>query len=329
MSNKIYEIELFNSRIKEQYLSEFSPASRIMHERVLKRAAYLEEQARKDLYNFNISEIEKFMNFLAPTTYESSSSSLIYIRAYIKWAISRGLRKDNLNPLPGILDQTFVNRFVDQSNKYFFNETEIADMVGRIANFQDSAIVQCLFEGIMGTCYSEILHLQKKDIDRSKASLAVQDVANSGKVQIREAAVSAKLMNMLHAAAHERTYLKNNGNFTATSRTNEEAELVDNRFVFRNAIMHTKDFEMANRHLITRRLANVSKWFDYPHLTASNLKKSGMLKAAHDLYLQSGKFGREETIEVCKQFNVAYHITTRITRSFLNLENIKKLYPAE
>ncbi|MNH75612.1 hypothetical protein D3C73_278560 [compost metagenome] len=331
MSNRVYDDKLYNSDHKDMYLSQIeSSASKTIYERILKRAAFIEEQVSKDLYNFNIEEVEKLLFFLAPTTFSSSSDALYHINQYINWGIQQGLRTDNINPLLGIRnDENYVRKFIDQTNKYYFTEAEINDMINRIMNFQDSGIIQCLYEGMWGHQYSEILSLVKSDIHRNSNVIEVRNLLSNGDTERRSIKVSSKLMNMLYSASEETEYTRNNGDFSPTLRTSKEIKLVENEYVFRNGDMNTKEYGIAPSHLITRRLKNISRWFDYTHLKAMNIRKSGMIKMARDLIQISNKFEREEISEIFNQFNIDYTSTTRITKDFLNIETIRALYPEE
>ncbi|WP_068617017.1 phage lytic cycle repressor MrpR family protein [Paenibacillus tuaregi] len=326
--NSVYDNVFYNEEQKTRYLKGLTERTYIVYSRILKRASYIEEQLNKDLYDFNIAEIEQFMNFLAPTTMTSSNDALSIIRAYIRWAIQEDLRKDNVNPLETVMSDSFIRKFVDTSVKMFFTKREIERLTGGLVNFQDSALVQCLFEGIMGNGYSEILNILKKDIDRDSNNLMVRNAAASGELQSRVIPVSSRLMNMLFSAANETIYHKNNGNPDVNLKA-KDGELIDNEFVFRAVKMNTKEYGRANSHLVSRRITNIGEWFDYPHLTPMNIKKSGMLWMAKQLVNQSGKLEREEVVEVCRQFRVDSKITTRLTRDFLNLNTINKLYTEE
>ena len=71
MSNQIYEQGLYNRDQKEMFLKGLNLNTRATYERVLNRAKILEEQFNKDLYDFNIYEIEKVIHYINPGTLSS------------------------------------------------------------------------------------------------------------------------------------------------------------------------------------------------------------------------------------------------------------------
>ena len=324
MSNKIYDDGFYNEEHKEMYLKDLGEQTYTSYARVLKRAQYVEDQLGKDLYNFNLSEIEQLLTFLNPGSYSVSAGNINVIRTYIRWAIQQDLRTDNINPLDTIMSDNFINKFVDMTIKKLFTEEEINTIVGGLQSFQDAAIVQCLFEGIMGHGYSEILNILKSDIDRDSNILEVRNSPASGPMERRKVEVSSKLMNLLYSAANETEYVKFNGMSNAKA---QKIELVDNEYVFRLLKLRVVNFDRASNHLILRRIKSIREWYGYPHLTASGIKNSGMLKLARDYYKTDKKLTRESIVKICKRFDVNHVATTRIRKDFLNVETIKELYP--
>jgi hypothetical protein len=323
MSNKIYDEEFYNEDQKERYLKGLLDNTYQVYSRILKRASLIEEPLKKDLYNFNLFEIGQLMKLLSPTTFLSSHSQLSNIRKYIDWGIKEDLRQDNINPLAVTITDEFVQSFVDTSNKYLFTDKEIVSIVGRITNFQDSALIQSLFEGIMGRAYSEILNMLKTDLSPEINVITVRNKPASGPIVERQTGVSDKLMGLLLAAARQDIYHSNNG--TTESHLGQR-KLIDTPYVFRPTVAHTKHFDVAEKTLVSRRIAMISKWFEYPYLTPINLRKSGMVRYAKELLDQTGKFEREEIVTVCKKFDLEYKVTTRLTKEFLNIETIESLY---
>ncbi|OMD66777.1 phage lytic cycle repressor MrpR family protein [Paenibacillus odorifer] len=326
MSNKIYDNELYNKEQKERYLKGFPINTYGVNKRVLKRASYIEEQLNKDLYDFNLREIEQLLSFLAPKTMTSCHSSVVAIQSYIRWAIQEDLRKDNINPLDAVMGESYYMKFVDTSIKSLFTDIEIERITDRLVNSQDSAIIQCLFEGIKGTGYSEILNILKSDLSRESNIIELRDELNSGSMVRRKIEISDNLMDMLFDAANETTYQKNNGDSMAKA---PESELVENEYVFRSSILNIKEYGRASSHLILRRLKAISKLAGQPQLTATNIQKSGMIKFGYDLYKERGVFDTEEIREVCSRFDIKINSSFRVRRDFLNINTIKSVYNEE
>lgn len=334
MSNQTYTKGLYNLEQKEMYLKNLGTNTRATYYRILNRAKPLEEQFEKDLYNFNIHEIESLMNYLNPKTFNSSFSSISVIQSYIRWAIEQDLRIDNLNPLDAIFGDEFVRKFIDTNNKMIFSEEEIRNIVGGLVNYQDSVIIQCLFEGIMGKKYSEILNLKISDVNFVKNEIKLINDISETEVSERiiQLDEGSNLPKMLELATNELIYYKNNGSVDPKAKSDRNS-LVDNGFVLKVVLMNTKieANKPADQHLILRRLKKVAEWFNEPHLNAINIRNSGMLKMARDLYWSEGELGSNQIERICEKFNVTHRKNgvfnaTRFKKEFLNIDKIKEIY---
>ncbi|UNK20456.1 site-specific integrase [Paenibacillus sp. N3/727] len=333
MSNKIYEQGLFNEEQKNRFLKDLTQNTYAAYLRVLNRAKSLEEQLEKDLYDFNIYEIEKLIDYLNPNTLSSVTTSVSVIQNYIRWSIEQDLRGNNLNPLDAIVGDEFYRKFIDKSNKVIFSLSEIEDITGGLVNFQDSAIVQAIFEGVMGKRYSEILNLTIQDIDEENNELLLKNEVNEHEIVERKLKVSPELIKMLIKAAEETEYYKNNGNPSVKVKS-PTANLSKSNYVFRNTLLNTKEIDRADYFLVFRRLKKIADWNEQPYLTGINIRNSGMLYMANLLYKNSQKLEKPEIDCICEAFNISkiknsndYH-TTKFRKEFLNIDKIIEVYGA-
>lgn len=333
VSNRIYSDEMFNQNIKIMFLKDYPENTRLAYSRVLKRAKYLEDQVSKDLYDFNLHEIVQLLRFLSPTSYASALSSSSIIQNYIRWSIEQGLRVSNMNPLDAVVGDEFYKNVIDVSRKNLFTLEEIENITGGLVNFQDAAMIRGIFEGIMGHGYSELLNLKKVQLDPHHLLLQLVN-EEKDRTTHREVQISEELMLMLIKAAEESEYYKNNGNPSPNIKA-PTSKLVDNDFVFRSSILNVKSYERADKHLVLRRLKNVAEWFGQPTLTAINIRNSGMLYSAYQLYKETGKLEKNEIDYVCHKFNIAklkgseFYNVSRLKKEFLSIEKIIQVYEEE
>ncbi|MGY5342943.1 phage lytic cycle repressor MrpR family protein [Paenibacillus glucanolyticus] len=334
MSNKIYESGFYNEEQKLMFLKGLKSNTLSTFSRVLNRAKMLEEQYKKDLYDFNIYEIERLISYLNPKTMNSVLSSASIIQNYIRWAIEEDLRINNLNPLDAIFGQEYYSKFVDKTNKMIFSKEEIDDITGGLVNFQDSAIIQSIFEGILGKGYSEVLNLTIHDINQEDSSVLLRNNRDQISFSERTLELTQELVIMLNNAFQEEIYYKNNGNPAANIKA-PTSKLVRNEYIFRSAILNTKANGKADSHLILRRLKKIGEWYQQPFLTAINIRNSGMVYMAHQLRRRTGKFDKETFDIVCDRFNISKiknssdYNASRIRNDFLNIDKIIEVYGEE
>ncbi|MNK43727.1 hypothetical protein D3C87_624420 [compost metagenome] len=334
MSNKIYQDGLYNEQQKQMFLKGLTKNTHASILRILSRARVLEEQLNKDLYNFSLNEIERLIIYLNPTKLNSVVAAASIIQGYIRWAIEQDLRNDNINPLDIVFGDEYFNKFVDKTNQTVFSYKEITYIIDRLMNYQDAGIVLALFEGIVGKKYSEILNLLKSDVKKDSNTVVLKNDVNENTQETRIITVSNDLTNLLLKAAEQTVYYKNNGHPSENIKA-PTSDLIDNDYIFRNSKLNTKENGSADAHLVLRRLTNVRKWFDYPFFNAINIRNSGMLYMAYQLYENNKKFGKAEFDAVCEHYNISKlknsneFNASRLRKEFLNIETIERIYGAE
>lgn len=261
MSNRIYDESFFNEENKERYLKGLQKSTYDSYSRVLKRASNIEEQLNKDLLNFNLYEISQVMKLLAPTSISASKIGLSTIKGYIDWAIKNDLRDDNINPLTVTMTDEFVKSFVDSTNQYLFSNDEIMSIIGRMANPQDSGLILCIFEGIMGREYSEIRNMLKGDIKDEENHIVVREETKDGVLVSRQVEISDQLKALLKRAALQENYDKNNGNYTGRAGT---GKLNDSPYVFRAIRSNLKYNDAIRGPVVWSRIKATSSGLDIP-----------------------------------------------------------------
>lgn len=332
--NKIYFDQLYNLPTKERYLNNFNDKTKLAYERILKRASKIERKLNCDLYNFNLEQIKQLLYLLNSTVQSTVASSVNVVKNYIKWAIEQDLRTDNINPLDAVSTGDFYKKFVDVSENTFFSESEINQIVKKCVNYQDKAVIQGLFEGMNGRRYSELLNAKVEHIQVNDEIIEMElfEDSDSG-IESRKIEISNDLYHILKEAALEEEYVKNNGLLKSYTRkaTNE---LTKSEFILRTAVTTratTKQGNVASGPLVIRRVEKMSDIYSLSKLTPTNIRKSGMLKMAKDLYLERGVLDRDEYNIICRHFNNGKPINgnykySRLKSDFLNIENIKLLY---
>ncbi|WP_336761476.1 phage lytic cycle repressor MrpR family protein [Paenibacillus sp. USHLN196] len=334
--NKIYDEEFFNKEQKDRYLQNLSDATKKAYGRVLKRVSIMEKKLDKDLYDFNLQEISQFLYLLKSTKVSSLQQAGSIINNYIGWAIEQDLRKDNINPLNAVTSFEWYSQFVDDSRQTLFTEEDIENVVEGCLNFQDKAVVQALFEGIMGRENSELLNMKMEHIietnEIDKYKIKLFNESRDGQ-EIREIIISGYLYNILRIANKEDKYIKNNGNLVPSTKVTHN-NLIDNDYIIRSAVNSSIKQgvdEPASIYLVTMRLSKIAEWHNLPLLTIVNVRNSGMLKMAKDLYVERGKLEEEEYSIVCDHYNIKkdknglYHYGS-MKSEFLNVPTIKKVY---
>ncbi|MET3209743.1 UNVERIFIED_CONTAM: integrase [Paenibacillus sp. PvR008] len=327
MANEIYNDEFYNEEQKLRFLQDFTQNTYGVFSRVLKRAGRMEKNYSKDLYNFNLAEIEELLNYLSPKTVQASITNGATIEGYIRWAISQDLRDNKLNPLSPVSDTEYYKSFVDKTNKLIFSEDEINKIVYGLPSRQDAVIVQAIFEGIMGRDNSELLNLKISDLDAINKTILLKNINKYGTEELRKVTITEQLVRIIQEANEETVYK------SILSAGGRDKKLVPSSYVIKGAGKAYKDDGQTSAHTIRQRIKVIGLMEGYNYLNPINIRNSGMLKMAKDIYKTSKKLQRDEIEAICRHFNVGLAkdgvniMSTIYTREFLNLETLLNKYP--
>jgi integrase len=328
----IIEKKLYNGELKLKYLSNQLPATQAVYLRVLARASEIEKSTGIDLHDFNLNQIEQLLKLLKSTKLSTVMHSGALIQSYIRWAIELGLREDKINPLDAVASGEWYKQFVNTIVKTLFSEDEIDNIVDGTINFQDKVVVRALFEGIYGKGYSELLNLKLSDIKEDTLDTRLIDETSEG-IKTRIVLITPFLYELFKTANNETEYLKNNGIFSEYTRK-KTSELIMNEYIVRTVI-HPKARSLNNVRsesaLINRRIGKIAEWHGQEGLTPTNIRNSGMLKMAYDIYKVKNDLDKNDYYLICKAYNVGRtkngsYIYSRMRSDFLNIENIKEVY---
>ena len=165
---KFYE-DVYNKQNKEWFLStiDLSKYPSRWWERVFEKTYLFEKSKDKDLYNFTVPEILEFYKYLDVPTLTPLVVYNTNLVKYAQWALNENLVTDNQNHFNNIDNEillTCVNILkINQSIILYDDFMNIINT--RIANEQDRYIFMCMFEGIQGKDFEEIVNLKMTDID--------------------------------------------------------------------------------------------------------------------------------------------------------------------
>ncbi|WP_025909296.1 site-specific integrase [Priestia flexa] len=328
--------------LKYEFLSNYTEKTAYTYSFVFEKSYLMEETLGKDLYDFTASEIIQVLKSAGYSTINSVQRDFWVIDKYISYAAKCGKINSAIKVTSGI-DNDILDSCVDKTNKVLWSESEINGIVDKLINYQDKAMIMALFEGISGndTGFTELLYLKKSDVhDAHWAGNKDKKIRlYNGKLgKERRIEVSEKTASLLRSAALEDTYILKNGE--SNTLYGDEKPLTASKFIFR--IVHTGRSEKLHPEtsapslMVTRRFTAFNNWFNIKNFTAKNVRNSGMLKMAKDLYKRDGELGRDQYIEIAEQFgiqktNVGGNMTYVFSplKRFLTIENIEKFYPEE
>lgn len=281
-----------------------------------------EELYQKDLYMFSLDQIDIVMKNINPTTLNSVANNKSRINRYIRWAIKNGRRTNNTNPLQptGV---EWANKFIDKTTKRHLSSVEIDKLTEKLQNAQDQALVQCIFEGVLGKGLSELLSMNISNINWQKNEIAVRDDKDG---KYRTLKMSDKCMRFIENAYNEESYI--------SEEFNTEKKLMDHKgYIFKNTKWRSTKNQYVSRGNLAKRIGSIKRAFELDEFSAITISESGRIKMAADILKTEDTLTKVEFAKIGDRFNLPKTINNdyeyynvSVMKNYINEENLKKLY---
>jgi integrase len=326
VSNIQYLDEYYNKSVKDEFISEYSPATQKTISRIFKVSSKSEHDAKKDLYDFNRDQIRRLLFLYMPKTIGSSNLNLTWISKYLEWCILNSYL-EGTNPLDGV-SKEWAAQFVVSSNKKFWTEREIDKIIQKLENAQDGVIIRGLFENIKGSGCTELLNLRKKDINFSENKIRLYDSVDKKE---RIVNVSEKLIKLCVAALREEEYVKSR-DISKDLKASPVIKLAMNDHIIRLAMTRSDDdFQQTDEHVVYRRLSNIAEGIGEPNFAIPmNLFYSGLIHKLFLAFQENPNITDEVYNKIFKETGEdSPQVQTSRINEFLNIETLKEVYKDE
>lgn len=306
-------MKIFNPEFKEQYISQSDNENSQNTIRYIFTKSYLTESIlNKDLYDFSREEVGNVIRGSNPYDKYSAYNLGNILSGYIDFSIEKGMTIAE-NPLSGVqIDwyEQFVNKKHDR-----FTKDDIYDIVERLENVQDQAMIALAFEGASGKDQSELRNIQIKDVNELLNLVTLRD---DGEEQPRIIRVSDWCMDKIQKAFQSTTY-QNIG-------SNRGKSLVEfNDYLFRNIQnRRASGHDDISYAIIYNRICKIQDEYNLPFFKFVNIRKSGILAMAAEIAKEKGKIDKEDFEKIATQFNFGIFYQEAYQRKVPNISYIKR-----
>ncbi|MFY0516868.1 hypothetical protein ACOMCU_03410 [Lysinibacillus sp. UGB7] len=259
---------VFNKDIKEWYLQslDVKDNSLTTYLSLFNKATMIENQNNKDIFDMNKVELEELFFSLKSPSPQPISASIGFISRYIDWAIMNGYTENRSQRLPSIIDIEYCSRFIYKASIVRYTREQLITYMRLFDDQRHAVFLLCLFEGIKGEGYSEILNLKMEDLSNDKGGCFARLTNNKGyrrKIEITED-LYWKLEKL--------------DKISSTSLTPKQGQkyFSDNTYIFKKANSNSNDIQL--RASFGNRALDLAKSiFDNSNLIASTIQTSGMM----------------------------------------------------
>lgn len=312
--------ELYNKEFKDRYLNRLMPTTRSAYEQVLSKAFSMEKEWNKDLYDFNVYEMDLFFESFRVKSYMSAIFKKSVITDYIKFAFDEKYIK-NLNILLNpLLNNENLKNYVNNEwakNKIIDKETLFKEIIeDDYFNYQDVIIPALIFVGVWGSrsakdSLDELINLKKRDVDYHNGILTL--TRNNG--DIRQISISKDYLSVIEGASEQARYKK-----TVVDESKmlvDETELYDGEYIIKPS--KRKDSkEQISAQNIRQRFNKIRDYYN-SYLVPTAIREAGMIDLLKTLKGDNVKEIDDESFKVIlKQFGLNKNTRQWVLRNKLN-----------
>lgn len=323
---------LFNEKDKNRFLEEMVKNGSINEEtsksyyRIFGITAEYEEEEKKDLTKFELSEIEKILYEFEANNRNTVESYARIISSYLNWGVKEGMLEKN--PLATLKPNDFIEYLTN--DEVYLTDKQLRRYEDRCNNYQDAVIMRLLFNGVSGKQMTEIRNLKKTDVLHNEKRLRLTNTLKADEKGLpvkyfeRYIDVDIRTLDLIDGAIEQKTYLKRNGKMEEKENIRPYTDLVENDYVLRPSITKTDNrFSPVDKFVIYRRLQIIADSLVIDDLTSKLIQRSGMIYMAKNI-MQNDNLQLDDYKIIANQFNLkSYHNL----KGFITVENIHKTYP--
>lgn len=256
--------KIYNQEIKERFLNSIDLSRYPIRwwERLFEKTYIFEHSKQKDFYSFTVPEILEFYKFLdiatiAPLVVYNTNAVI-----YAQWALNENLITDGQNHFD-VIDVEVLNSCISKGklNQSILTYDMFQNLIiRRILNDQDKFVFFCLFEGIKGKDYQEIVDIKISDINETALTI------NLGK---REMSIPQEFVDVAHKADQQTVY------YTLSDR-NIESKLIPSIKIFKEK--HNSTGVDINRTVYNTIVRNIKALDELSEaVTAKSIRESGLI----------------------------------------------------
>lgn len=316
---------VFNKDIKEWYLKslDIQENSLTTYLSLFNKATFLENQKYKDIFDMNKVELEELFYSLKSPSPQSLSASIGFIGRYIDWAIMNGYTNNRSQRLPSVIDMEYCSKFVYKASIVRYTREQVLAYMQLFDDQRHAVFLLCLFEGIKGEGYSEILNLKTEDL-LNEQGVCHAKLTNS-KGYTRTIEISEDLYWKLEKLDKVSS--------TSVQTKQGQKYFSDSTYIFKKANAQGEDIQL--RASFGNRALDLAKTiFDNSKLIASTIQVSGMMWYIWELLKhKEAKVVNKEVLEriACK-YDTGYvnkdsnYVSYSILQNKLDFDFIKENY---
>jgi len=302
----MFNLKLFNPDQKNRFLNEEYPneSTRSTYTSLLVSTSKFEVEKQKDLCDFSYSDVVDLMIGLKKKTPKSLDVAQTIITKYVDWCLAEEYSKTGINAFK-LLTKEDLKKFVHQvaqKHSYFARDRLFTEVIDRLYNYVDKAMVALLFEGARGRSivdhtFEELRNLKDTDINPEINVITV--TRDNG--EERDIKVSQKTMDILVAATKETEYHKLNGEGKGRFAIRP---LKQTPYILRTLDVEFSDGDKITSSCIVTRFTKFREYTGIKFLNPTLVFQSGLLERCEEKEKEKGELQNEDFRQIYLNVNL-------------------------
>jgi len=295
---------LFNMELKNDFLNEKYPneSTRMTNASILRSVGRFELEKNKDLSKFSYEELKELLIGMNKKSIDSLEVSYTIIMQYLDWCLDKNYSSMNVLKL---IDKEELPKYINQvakKNSYFTRERLFSDVIDKLYNYVDKAMVAILFEGGRGRSLSdhtfeELRNLKDTDINPEINLITV--TRDNG--EERDIKVSQKTMDILVSATKEMEYHKLNGEGKGRFAIRP---LKQTPYILRTLDVEFSDGDKITSSCIVTRFTKFREYTGIKFLNPTLVFQSGLLERCEEKEKEKGELQNEDFRQIYLNVNL-------------------------
>lgn len=264
--------ELYNSELKERFLENYPEATRLTYRNIFKKIAQKEKELGKDVYQFNLEELDDLLYSLGTTSAQYVSTVLAVLSKYIDFCMQEGYVG---NPTQ-VNYAKLINPKLENLKKYehgmdkkyrYITKDDLRKIINMCVNAQDAVIFALLFEGVMGENLEELINLRVDDCNLDDNILTLR--RNDGST--RQIEIANDTAQLIYKAINQIEY------YRVSDTMNGVFILQRTPYVLRPITSEKVKDDKVSHQIIRNRIKKIAELYGNPYLNPKNIFRSGMI----------------------------------------------------
>lgn len=262
---------LYNNEIKSKYIQNKGRAYGNVATTYFTQTKSVEEEKGKDIALFTNEEWFEFLFSIDVITIHNVNRYTEFFKTYAKWySVNMKTEEQNYFDKIGKDQMIFYTTNIINKDNYIPRDLFVK-LVNDIPNAVDRYVLLCIYEGIKGEDFSDIILLKQSDIDRENNIFHL----HSGK----DVVVSDELMQAAIAACSQKNFVTLKSPFDP--KTPATGTLDNVEYVFR--VRDNASYNAPKSRNMYRKFASYKSYFENSEINAPRLLSSGFIAKLHEI----------------------------------------------